>query len=555
MVAERSVIGARPGGLAAVGAALLLPLLGLLLLLAQPELDLHWRHEPSHFWLVLLTAALSVGLALITHEAASRRADGRIVLVSLAFLVSAGFLGLHALATPGVLLAEANAGFSAAMPVGLGLASVLAALAASRLAGPDADRLLRHRDALRTAVLLLFAAWAAVSLLRLPPLDGPPAEETNLGGAVAALVTVGLYAFAAWRFASIAVRRRSGFAVAIASAFVLLAEAMLAVAFSRGWHLSWWEWHLLMSAAFGLIAFGARREYRRTGSLVATFEPAYLEATLERIDRWHGRAIAELAAAQARAQPLEPILANLRAEGASADELAVMQRAAQEIREVDALFRPYLPQAFADRLRAQGRQPIAAEERTVSVLFADLASFTSYSEAHAPTEVVAMLNAQWAAVVPVIDAHGGAVEHFAGDGILVQFGAILDQPDHALRAAETAIEMLQVTDALAAQHPGWPRFRIGINTGSAVVGTVGAADRRSFATIGDTTNLGSRLSGVAEPGGAVIGEGTLAALRDDVAAGRFAVRALGEVAVKGKREPVPAWALERAPGREAAATT
>jgi len=529
----------------AVG-ALTLPVLGLVLLLARPELDVQWQHQPSHFWLVLATAILSVVLALGTNEAASRRADGRIILVSLAFLVSAGFLGLHALATPGVLLPEANTGFTAATPVGLALAALLAALATSPVAGPRAEWLLRHRHALRAGVLVLLMAWAAVSLLGLPPLDGPPAEDAGLLRALG-LATVAAYAYAAWGFVGIARRRASGFALTIAAAFVLLAEAMLAVAFSRSWHLSWWEWHVLMTAAFGLITLGARREYRRTGSLVATFEPAYLSATLDRIDRWHGRAIAELAAGDERGVPPDRLLADLRSEGASSDELALMQQAASEIRRIDELFRPYLPQAYAARLRAAGEAEPIAEERTVSVLFADLAGFTTFSEAHAPMDVVAMLNAFWAAAVPVIDAEGGAIEHFAGDGILVQFGAVSEQPDHAHRAARAALELLRVTDTLAAEHAGWPRFRVGVNTGPAVVGTIGAAGRHSLATIGDTTNLGSRLAGVAEPGGAVIGPATRAALAEAIETGTYSVRALGHVSVKGKREPVEAWALE--PGR------
>ena len=523
-------------------AALALPVLGLALLLARPELDVQWQHQPSHFWLVLATAALSVVLALGTNEAASRRADGRIILVSLAFLVSAGFLGLHALATPGVLLPEANTGFTAAMPVGLALAALLAAVATSPVAGPRAEWLLRHRELLRAVFLVLLLAWAAVSLLRLPPLDGPPAEDAGLLRAVA-LATVAGYAYAAWGFVGIARRRGSGFALVIAAAFVLLAEAMLAVAFSRSWHLSWWEWHVLMTAAFALIAYGARREYRRTGSLVATFEPAYLSATLDRIDRWHGRAIAELAAGEERGIPQDRLLADLRSEGASTDELALMQQAAREIRRIDELFRPYLPQAYAARLRAEGSAAPAPEERTVSVLFADLAGFTTFSEGHAPMDVVAMLNAYWAAAVPVIDAEGGAIEHFAGDGILVQFGAVTEQPDHAQRAARAALELLRVTDALAVGRSGWPRFRVGVNTGPAVVGTIGAVGRHSLATIGDTTNLGSRLAGVAEPGQAVIGAATRAALDAAIAAGTLSVRPLGRVSVKGKRDPVDAWEL------------
>ena len=532
---------------AAVTLALVVPLAGLGLLLARPEIDVRWEHHPSHFWLVLLTAALSVGLALLTNEAASRRADARIVLVSLAFLVSAGFLGLHALATPGVLLPDANAGFALATPVGLGLASILAAASTSRAAGPQAGWLLQHRQALRAVTLLLLAGWAAISLLRLPPLDGPPIEATNAIGSVAAIVTVALYGYAAWRYVDIARRRRSAFALAIAAAFVLLAEAMLAVAFSRNWHLSWWEWHLLMTGAFALIALGARREYRRTGSLVATFEPVYLQATLERIDRWHGRAIAEIAAIEARGEAPDRLLDDLRREGASSDELALLQGAAREIRRVDELFRPYLPQAYAEQLRAAGASPAVAEERTVSVLFADLAGFTAYSEVHAPVAVVAMLNAFWETAVPVIDEAGGAIEHFAGDGILVQFGAVTDQPDHARRAVRAGLELVRVTDALAAGHPGWPRFRVGVNSGPAVVGTIGAAGRHSLATIGDTTNLGARLAGVADPGEVVIGAATVRQLQPLIEAGMLVTRALGAVTVKGKRDPVEAWVVAGSP--------
>ena len=98
--------------------ALLLPLGGLALLIFQPTLDLVWEHHPSHFWLVLGTAAVSVVLALLMNAAASRHDDARLFLVSIAFLLSAGFLGLHALATPGALLPTSNTGFVIATPVG-----------------------------------------------------------------------------------------------------------------------------------------------------------------------------------------------------------------------------------------------------------------------------------------------------------------------------------------------------------------------------------------------------------------------------------------------------
>ncbi len=523
-------------------AALALPVLGLGLLLGWPELDVRLEHQPSHFWLVLLTAALSVALALLTNEVAARHADARAVLVSLAFLISAGFLGLHALATPGVLLPQSNTGFFVATPVGLALASIAAAASARPLAGPRGGWVLRHARALRAAVLVVMLGWAAVSLLQLPPLDGPPPEYAGTVVAAAAVVPVLLYGYAAWRYAGIALSRRSRFAAVIAAALVLLAEAMVAVAFSRSWHVSWWEWHVLMTLAFGLIALGARAEYRRTGSLVATFEPLYQAATLDRIDRWHGRAIADLAQAEARGEGTDAVLADLRREGASSDQLVLMSHAAREIRRIDELFRPYLPQAYADRLRAEPESGSHTEEREVSVLFADLAGFTSFSEEHEPTDVIAMLNEYWEAVVPVIDRAGGSVEHFAGDGVLVMFNTVADQPDHALRAVRCALDMVHEGDRLAETRARWPRFRAGVNTGPAALGTVGGPGRRSFATIGDTTNLGSRLMGAGAPGQVVISASTLVSIEPVVGAELETV-ALGQLTLKGKRDPVPAWVV------------
>jgi len=85
------------------GVGLAVPLGGLILLLAAPGADFEWEHPPSHFWLVLGTAAISTALAYATSGIAVRRADARLFLISLSFLAAAGFLGLHAVATPGTL--------------------------------------------------------------------------------------------------------------------------------------------------------------------------------------------------------------------------------------------------------------------------------------------------------------------------------------------------------------------------------------------------------------------------------------------------------------------
>jgi adenylate cyclase len=524
--------------------AFALPLAGLGLLLARPELDLHWEHHPSHFWLVLITAAINVALAYVTNVVAGRQGDARLVLISLAFFASAGFLGLHALATPGVLLEESNTGFVIATPVGLFIASGFAAASVTDLVGPRATSVLRYRSLMLGALVAVMIVWGVISLANLPPLMGPPPGAEAIGPlSVLAGIGVAFYAFAAWRTLDF-YRQRGGIVVlAIGVALVLLGEAMVAIVLSRNWRISWWEWHVLMLVAFAAIALGARAEYRRSGSLTAAFGGLYLEATLARIDRRQARAIAAVAAAGERGESPDQVLADLRRGGASTDEVALLAHAADELRRLDTLFRPYLPSNLATRLR---QEPEAARlggaERDVSVLFADLAGFTTFSETRSPSEVITMLNTYWAVVVPAIERGGGVVEHFAGDGVLVSFNTGDDQPDHAIRASATALTIIEAGRPVAASHPDWPIFRAGVNTGPAIVGNVGAEDRRSFTVIGDTTNLAARLLALGEPGQVVVAQATwdrLGPNRDGTA--------LGPSHVKGKREPVMAWVL-RDPG-------
>ena len=107
------------------------PLLLLVVLLARPAIDGDWENHPAHFWLVLGAAFVATALGFSVTTAARRRRDARLLLISLAFIVSAAFLGLHALATPGVLLGP-NAGFELATPVGLVLAAAFCAARCDR---------------------------------------------------------------------------------------------------------------------------------------------------------------------------------------------------------------------------------------------------------------------------------------------------------------------------------------------------------------------------------------------------------------------------------------
>ncbi|MGH2555907.1 MAG: adenylate/guanylate cyclase domain-containing protein, partial [Actinomycetota bacterium] len=405
------------GGAVATGALLLVPLAGLGLLLARPELDVEWEHHPSHFWLVLGVAAVNVALGLITSEAASRRADARLFLVSLALLVSAGFLGLHALATPGVLLEGPNAGFVIATPVGLLLAACFAGTSALELRDLGMTVFRRRQTALRVGLAILLGAWAAASLGGLDFLDSPAPDEAPVAIRAVTPIGLALYGFAAFKYAAIYRRRRRTLPLAIAVGFVLLAEAMIAVAFGRSWHATWWEWHALMAIAFGAITIGARAEYRHERSLTAAFGGLYLEGTLERIDRRYSEALGELVDSLRRDEPVGRILDRLHREGFGAEEVELLERSARELRRVDDLFRPYVGPHLAQRLE---RHPelarLGGSEAEVSVLFADLAGFTAFAEDRPAGEVIQMLNSYWAVAVPVVtQREGGFIERFAGD--------------------------------------------------------------------------------------------------------------------------------------------
>ena len=149
-----------------------------------------------------------------------------------------------------------------------------------------------------------------------------------------------------------------------------------------------------------------------------------------------------------------------------------------------------------------------------------------------------MLNAYWAQAVPVVlGEQGGMIERFAGDAIMVVFNAADDQPDHALRAARAGLD-LQGAAGRVSRDGHWPRFRVGINTGPAIVGNVGTEEQRSFTAIGDTTNLAARLQTAAEPGQVVLGETTYVAIADHAKA-----TLIGRLDLKGKSAPVTAYLL------------
>src|ERR687897_2206132 len=442
----------RTGTWVAVAAA---PLLLLVLLLARPAIDGTWENHPAHFWLVLGAALVATALGFSVTTAARRRRDARLFLISLAFIASSGFLGLHALATPTVLLGP-NAGFELATPFGLVVAGLFAAAAALELSPESAQRVVRHSGRVLGALIALMALWGVISLAELPPLDGAlEAEQLDGWQLVLAAIGVLLYGAASFGFIRLYRRRNARFVFAFMLAFVLLAETMVVIAWARNWQISWWEWHILMLGAFLVIGLAARAEWHEE-----RFSALYLDQTL-------------------------------------------------------------------------------AGAKDVSIVLADLAGFTSYSERHEPAEVAVMLNAYFEQLVPLMEAEGGEVHQIVGDELMVLFNKDGGQPGHPARAARAGLLLQDTATAVAHGHGDWPRFRVGVNSGEVLAGVVGGATgHRKHGIVGDVVNLAARLEAEAPVGGVLIGEGTFRRLGASAV-----VDALPPRRVKGKEEPVLAYVL------------
>jgi adenylate cyclase len=143
------------------------------------------------------------------------------------------------------------------------------------------------------------------------------------------------------------------------------------------------------------------------------------------------------------------------------------------------------------------------QERELTVLFADIRNFTAFSENKSPRRIVALLNEYFGAIVPIVDEHGGTVDKYIGDGLMVLFGAPRDQQNHALQAVRAAIAMVELVhdlDETWARHE-FPRMRIGVgvHTGTAVVGVVGSSHRLDYTAHGDTINAASRIEAETKP--------------------------------------------------------
>jgi adenylate cyclase len=443
--------------------AVALPLIGLVSLLLRSQLDPHFENYRVHFVLFGVVGTIAFVLGFAAGEAANRRGDARVLLLSLAFMATGGFMGLHALGTQGVLFSGDHSGFKVAIPVGLLVSAGFAAASAFVDVRPEFARLaMRHRRLLRGTVLAAMGGWFVWTVLNLPPLDGPDSEAAR-GSLLAVFAIVGtiVYAVSAARYWTLFRQRPNLLPAAVIACFVLLSEALIGVAVTgeRKWHASWWEWHFLIVTAYLIIGFAAQRQWRDE-----RFRDLYLTTTRER-------------------------------------------------------------------------------QQDVSVLFSDLVGYTTFAERSSPAEAAAVLQAYWGTAAPLLTRQfGGEVEKFIGDGVVAVFNRTGDQPDHARRAACAALALQRAFADLADAHSDWPRMRVGVNSGEAVLREIGGEGHVAYPMVGDTINTGARLEGLAPVGGVLIGAQTFERLPDGAV-----VEPRAGLRVKGKDAAIDAYVLHALP--------
>jgi adenylate cyclase len=232
---------------------------------------------------------------------------------------------------------------------------------------------------------------------------------------------------------------------------------------------------------------------------------------------------------------------------AQAAELASLnrgleQRVAEQIGEIERMgkLRRFLAPQVADLIVASGSEKdLESHRREITALFCDLRGFTGFSESSDPEDVMTLLRQYHEAIGGVIHKHGGTLERYAGDGVMVIFNDPVQVENPALSAVQMALEMRAALEALMGK---WRRlgheigFGIGIAHGYATLGTIGFEGRFDYAAIGTVANVASRLCDEAQPGQILISPRVLMSVEKDMM-----IETVGDLVLKGIRRPLTAY--------------
>ncbi len=201
----------------------------------------------------------------------------------------------------------------------------------------------------------------------------------------------------------------------------------------------------------------------------------------------------------------------------------------------------YTPSHLADKILTN-RSAIEGERKLVTVLFADVANYTSLSEKLDPEEIHQIMDGCFKILMDEIHKYEGTINQFTGDGVMALFGAPVSHEDHAQRACHAALAIKNALgdygDIIRKDTGLIFEMRIGINSGHVIVGSIGDDLRMDYTAVGDTTNLASRMESSATPGTILLSKNTERIVRE-----YFEIESLGILDVKGKEDPQEAFEL------------
>ncbi|MBL8028712.1 MAG: adenylate/guanylate cyclase domain-containing protein [Fibrobacteres bacterium] len=214
-------------------------------------------------------------------------------------------------------------------------------------------------------------------------------------------------------------------------------------------------------------------------------------------------------------------------------------------RQITGMFGHYVPkEVVSELIRDPGKMKLGGERRELTVLFSDIAGFTTLSENMEPEKLITLLNEYLTEMTAIVHKNGGIIDKYEGDAIMAEFGIPILMPDHALRACTTAFEMqkrlYELGQKWTAEGKPVLTARVGIGTGNMVFGNMGSDKVFDYTVIGDVVNLTSRLEGANKVYGTkiIINEAAFLQSSNDIFA-----RELDLIRVKGKVKPVKCYQL------------
>jgi adenylate cyclase len=214
--------------------------------------------------------------------------------------------------------------------------------------------------------------------------------------------------------------------------------------------------------------------------------------------------------------------------------------------KIRKMFSKFVPSEIIDDMigKKDSSSLLIGEKRNVTILFADIRSFTEISENNKPEKVVAFLNSYLEVMVHIIQRHGGTIDKFIGDAILAVFGAPKSYEDNSMRAVKAAQEMIEALETIDCDQIKIPNgvlsIGIGIHEGDVIVGNIGSSNKFDYTVIGDSVNLASRIEGLTKyyHSGVIISQSVKEKLDN-----KFLLREIDSVRVKGKENPVLLYSL------------